>query len=165
MKRNQLVQTFALLSVVFSLPIGCQKQSVEVADTRPIAELPAKVIQTPEPAEISPKPAPVAGNLLPRISFEKTVCDLGDVGQGTKNTCEFRFTNTGQGLLKIGNIKRTCGCTVFQLDIKEYAPGKAGVIKVSYIAGSSTASLQKNIYVPSNDRDNLRVKLTIQLIL
>ena len=52
-----------------------------------------------------------AEGLLPRISFEKTVCDLGDVGQGTKNSCEFRFTNTGRGLLKIGKISRTCGCT------------------------------------------------------
>jgi len=60
--------------------------------------------------------------LLPRISFEKTVCDLGYVGQGTKNTCEFRFTNTGRGLLKIDKLSRTCGCTVFQLDKKEYAP-------------------------------------------
>jgi len=61
-------------------------------------------------------------NHLPRISFEKTVYDLGDVGQGTKNTCEFRFTNTGRGLLKIGKISRTCGCTVFHLDNKQYPP-------------------------------------------
>jgi len=60
--------------------------------------------------------------LLPKVFFEKTVCDLGEVGQGTKNTCEFRFTNTGRDLLKIGKISRTCGCTVFQLDKKEYAP-------------------------------------------
>ena len=57
-------------------------------------------------------------NNLPRISFEKTVFDLGEIGQGTKNECEFRFTNTGRGLLKIGKISRTCGCTVFGLDKK-----------------------------------------------
>ena len=66
--------------------------------------------------------------LLPRISFEKTVCDLGDIGQGTKNECEFRFTNTGRGLLKIGKISRTCGCTVFKLDKKEYAPNETGTM-------------------------------------
>ena len=65
-----------------------------------------------------------AGNLLPSISFEKTVFDLGKVGQGTKNTCEFRFTNTGRGLLKIGKISRTCGCTVFHLDKKQYPPNE-----------------------------------------
>jgi len=59
-----------------------------------------------------------------RISFEKTVFDLGEIGPGTKNECEFRFTNTGRGLLKIGKISRTCGCTVFHLDKKEYAPNE-----------------------------------------
>jgi len=71
---------------------------------------------------ISSQLVTAAESFLPRISVEKTVCDLGDVGQGTKNSCEFRFTNTGRGLLKIGNISRTCGCTVTHLDKKEYAP-------------------------------------------
>jgi len=104
----------------------------------------------------------MAQNLSPRISFEKTVCDLGDVGKGTNNTCEFKFTNTGQALLKIGKISRTCGCTVFELDRKEYAPGRTGTIRVIYIAGKSTALRQKQIYVPSNDKDNPKVKLTIK---
>jgi len=84
MKRNQLILIFVLASLILSLPIGVQQS------------------------------ASAAEKLLPRISFEKTVFDLGDVGQGTKNSCEFRFTNTGRGLLKIGKISRTCGCTVFQ---------------------------------------------------
>ena len=164
MRKNVSVAIFGfgLVSFIVSLVIGCQQRLVKVGDVETFAESPAMAIQTLEPAEIPPKPAPVAKTLLPKISFEKTVCDLGEVGQGTKNTCEFKFTNTGQGLLKIGNIKRTCGCTVFQLDKKKYAPGEAGVIKVSYIAGRSTASLKKNIYVPSNGRDNPRVKLTIK---
>jgi hypothetical protein len=95
-----------------------------------------------------------AENHLPGISFEKTVFGLGDVGQDTKNTCEFKFTNTGRGLLKIGNITRTCGCTVFQLDKKQYAPNETGTIKVIYTAGKSTGATQKSIYVPTNDKDN-----------
>ena len=97
---------------------------------------------------ISSQLVTAAERFLPRISFEKTVFDLGDVGLGTKNTCEFRFTNTGRGQLKIGNIGRTCGCTVFQLDKKEYAPGETGTIKVIYTAGKSTATTQKSIYAP-----------------
>ena len=103
-----------------------------------------------------------AEEAVPRISFKKPVCDLGEVGQGTKNTCEFRFTNTGRGPLKITNVRRTCGCTVFELDRKEYAPGEAGVVKVSYTAGRATAPMQKNIYVSTNDKENPKVKLTIK---
>ena len=125
MKRNQVVLTFALVSLTYLLPISSQLQLATAVNS--------------EPARISRHTQLASDEALPRISFEKRVCDLGEVGQGTKNTCEFKFTNTGQALLKIGKIKRTCGCTVFELDRKEYAPGQKGTIRVSYIAGKSTA--------------------------
>ncbi|MHC4463975.1 MAG: DUF1573 domain-containing protein [Planctomycetota bacterium] len=109
MQRNQLVLGFALVRLILSLRIGWQQQSVSAQSTKNTAESPAGASQTPETTKVLPKPAPDANNLSPRISFEKTVCDLVGVGQGTKNTCEFKFTNTGQALLKIGKIKRTCG--------------------------------------------------------
>jgi len=163
MKRNQLVLGFALVSLILSLGIGWQQSAISQS-AKNTTESPSVTSQSPEPLKVSPKTSPDANNLLPRISFEKTVCDLGDVGRGTKNTCEFKFTNTGSadGGLKIGKIKRTCGCTVFKLDRKEYAPGQTGTIRVSYIAGKSTALRQKHIYVPSNDKDNPKVKLTIK---
>jgi len=111
MKRNQLILIFALVVHIYLLPISGQL-SIEIQQSTSAGE-----------------------SLLPRISFEKTVFDLGEVGQGTKNSCEFRFTNTGRGLLKIGKISRTCGCTVFKLDKKEYAAGETGTIKVSYTLG------------------------------
>jgi len=95
MRRNRLVFAFSLCNIIFSLSFSSQLY-LATADQ----------------------------NLLPRISFEKTVCDIGDIGQGTKNTCEFRFTNTGRGLLKIDKLSRTCGCTVFHLDKKQYAPNE-----------------------------------------
>ena len=88
MRRNQLTLIFVLACLILLLSISIQRLSF------------------------------AADNFLPNISFEKTVYDLGDVGPGTKNECEFRFTNTGRGLLKIGKISRTCGCTVFGLDKK-----------------------------------------------
>ena len=105
----------------------------------------------------------------PQILFEQVVCDLGQVGVGTGNLCEFRFGNgagylrsnqgsrvtegrvnssggfgashgaagTGDEMLKITGVKATCGCTVVQLDKRDYAPGESGVIKVTYTAGST----------------------------
>jgi len=139
MKRNQLVFESALVSLILSFGIGWQEQSAIAANGKTISESPAGAIQAPEPLKVSPNTFPDAKNLSPRISFEKTVCDLGDVGRGTKNTCEFKFTNTGKALLKIGKIKRTCGCTVFELDRKEYTPGRTGTIRVIYTAGKATA--------------------------
>jgi len=51
-------------------------------------------------------------NVLPEISFEKTVSNLGQVGLGTKNTCEFKFTNTGQARLDLSLRKKNLGLNV-----------------------------------------------------
>lgn len=122
MKRHLLFFASLLLIPVLPVLIGCWQESAIAANS--------------EPTLISKNTQHATDRILPRISFEKTVCDLGDVGQGTKNSCEFKFTNTGRGLLKIGNISRTCGCTVFQLDKKEYTPNETGTIKVIYTAGT-----------------------------
>jgi len=103
-----------------------------------------------------------AVDILPKISFEQTVCDLGQVGLGTKNSCEFKFTNTGQGPLRITNVKTTCGCTVAQLDKKEYPPGESATIKVIYTAPNTATATQKSIYISSNDKANPNVRLTIK---
>jgi len=131
--------------LVLLLQAGSYQQTTVYANTEFVVEIPTKVTSEIE-----------SDHTLPGISFEKTVFDLGGVGQGTKNTCESKFTNTGRGLLKIGKISRTCGCTVFHLDKKEYPPGETGTIKVSYTSGKSTATTQKSIYVSTNDKDILK---------
>jgi hypothetical protein len=112
MKRNKLSFRFILVCPILLSVVGCRQQAAKVPNIEQTAELPAKAVQVLNSQETAPKQVQQMDNRLPRIYFQNTVCVLGDVGQDTKNTCEFKFTNTGQGLLKIGNIKRTCGCTV-----------------------------------------------------
>ncbi len=69
---------------------------------------------------------------VPRITFEKVIYDFGEIGPETNSLCEFKFTNTGNGILKITEVEKTCGCTPFTLAKKEYAPGESGVLKVEY---------------------------------
>jgi hypothetical protein len=88
---NSSVFIYSLVSLMLSLLIGCQEESAIASNVD--TKSPAKVNQAPE---TTPKPDADSKNVSPRISFEKTVCDLGDIGQGTKNTCEFRFTNTAR---------------------------------------------------------------------
>jgi hypothetical protein len=100
MKRNKLAFRISLVSFILLLPIGCRHHTAKVPDIEQTAKRPARAVHIVESQEIAPKQTHRIDSLLPRISFEKTVCDLGEVGQDTKNTCEFRFTNTGQGRLK-----------------------------------------------------------------
>ena len=90
------------------------------------------------------------GAISPKLSFEQTVYDLGQVGLGTKNMCEFKFTNTGQTPLIITDVRSTCGCTVFKLDKREYTPNESGTIRPTYSAPRTPTITAKHIYVSSN---------------
>ncbi len=96
------------------------------------------------------------------LTFEKTVCDLGEISVREKKDCELKFKNTGKGLLAIGEIKSTCGCTVPSLAKKEYKPGEDGVIKISYSGQSNSGAVAKHIYVSSNDGANPKIALTLK---
>jgi len=98
----------------------------------------------------------------PKLTFENTVHDFGEIGPGTKNTCEFKFKNTGDALLKITKIQSTCGCTVPKLAKKEYAPGESGAINVVYNAARAGGKVGKTLYVSSNDKEDPRIAVHIK---
>ncbi|MHC4535568.1 MAG: DUF1573 domain-containing protein [Planctomycetota bacterium] len=97
----------------------------------------------------------------PRISFDKITHNFGDVGPGTNQVCEFRFSNTGNAVLRISDITKVCGCTPFSLDKTEYAPGESGVLRVGYYADLQYGNTKKQLFVHSNDRQNPKVALNI----
>ena len=59
----------------------------------------------------------------PKITFEKTVYDYGEVSSSRKYTGQFKFTNTGNGVLNILDVKKCCG-SVVTLDKEELVPGE-----------------------------------------
>ena len=98
----------------------------------------------------------------PKIKFEKLEHDFGNVGPGTNNLCEFRFTNAGNSTLKIGEITNTCGCTPSSLTKKEYAPGESGILKVNYLSEQQRGQTTKQLVIHSNDRANPQITLAVK---
>jgi hypothetical protein len=98
----------------------------------------------------------------PELTFENLIYDFGEVGAVTKNDCELKFKNTGTALLKITNVHAPCGCTVTNLDKKEYEPGESGVLSVAYRSGSGPGQSTKHIYVYSNDKAKPKVTLSVK---
>jgi len=152
MKPNKLFLTVLVMGCILLSQAGCQDQ-------------------TARPRELNPDwfkqqtwavRAPSGRIPVPRIVFEKVIHDFGNVGPGTNQLCEFRFTNTGDDILKIGEIDKTCGCTPFSLDKTEYAPGESGSLKVRYYAESQYGDVTKNLFVHSNDRRRPKVGLTVK---
>ncbi|MHC4542869.1 MAG: DUF1573 domain-containing protein [Planctomycetota bacterium] len=107
------------------------------------------------------KSPPKAGGPSPKITFEKMVCDFGEVGPNTLNTNEVKFTNTGDALLKITKVERCCG-VVTKLDKTEYAPGESGVLKVEWKSGPLPSKFTRQLAVRSNDPNNPQVSVGIR---
>ncbi|MFH1717701.1 MAG: DUF1573 domain-containing protein [Planctomycetota bacterium] len=144
-----LVVTVALALLIQS---GCQEQ----------AKVPDKV-RTNSAASIqgSSEQKARADQSAPRITFEETVYDFGEVSSSRKYTGQFKFTNTGSGVLKITDVKKCCGAVV-TLDKKELAPGQSGTLKVEYGSGRRAGPVVKQLRVSSNDVTKPEVTLTIK---
>jgi hypothetical protein len=98
----------------------------------------------------------------PRITFENMVCDLGQVPPKTKHVLEFKFTNTGNEVLKITKVRSTCGCIISKLKKKEFAPGESETLQATYQSSARTEKVKKYVFVYSNDEANPRVILTVK---
>jgi beta-lactamase regulating signal transducer with metallopeptidase domain len=111
--------------------------------------------------------APEPNQTGPRIAFDSETHDFGQVPPRSKNTCQFKFKNVGNAVLKVGKIRTTCGCTVASLtrnspEKKDYQPGETGTITITYKASRQPGKVSKKIHVPSNDITRPKVSLTIK---
>lgn len=155
MKRDWLTLTVLIICAVLLLQMGCQEQAL--ATEEPKAEL--KVSEdVADKAKAAVEPAGIG----PRLMFESVTCDFGKVGPRTKNVGEFKFENAGDELLIIKKVTKSCGCTPFTLEKKEYEPGESGTLKVSYKATSRVGSAKKHLYVQSNDKTKPKIALAVK---
>jgi hypothetical protein len=145
------------------LQAGCEEESMA-----PQQQLSAdwfqqfdQIRQTSRTAATAPT-SPRFQRKSPKIEFEKVEHDFGNVGPGTNNLCEFKFTNAGNGILKIGEITKTCGCTPFSLEKMEYAPGESGTLKVNYFSEQLRGQTTKTLVVHSNDTAQPEVTLAVK---
>jgi hypothetical protein len=157
MKRNCLILTAFIVVCVLLLQIGLQKQAVAAEKTKPELTAPK-----PAPPSAKAETPPEPNKPAPKIKFEKVTHDFGKIAPGTKNVCEFKFANTGDSLLKITKVSKTCGCTPYTLAKKVYEPGESGTLKVKYNASKRPASITRRLYVSSNDKANPKVTLIVK---
>ncbi|MHC4387061.1 MAG: DUF1573 domain-containing protein [Planctomycetota bacterium] len=99
----------------------------------------------------------------PRIVFEKTVHDFGEVGPKETVTCEFKFINTGDDVLRVGQPNSPCPCTVAELTKTKYAPGESGVVTITeYEVPEHEGPARQSLIVPTNDKEKGTVTLTVR---
>lgn len=99
-------------------------------------------------------------SLLPRIMFEESVYDFGDLGQTDKKSHTFAFKNTGKSDLIILDVKTSCGCTVASYNEDPIKPGESGEININYDPKNRKGLQEKGIIVTTNSYPN-KTELTI----
>ncbi len=115
---------------------------------------------------VRPHAGKVAGG-QPRITVEKDVCDLGEVGVDTKLTGQFKFTNTGNAPLEITGVQGCCGVTLKGVQAgQQYAPGQSGALEFDYQALSiPNPKLARMVYLQTNDPEHKMISLTIKAVI
>lgn len=134
MKRKSVVLSLLATGCLLLLPVGCGEKGRLTTGSK------------------SPSP---------KITFDKLSYDFGEMGVSTKRTEEIKFTNKGEGVLKITDVKTCCGVHV-EMDKTEFAPGETGLLKVEWTAKRRPTTMMWRITVHSNDRANPEVDLAMK---
>ena len=101
-----------------------------------------------------------AGN-LPVITFDKETHDFGSIANGTPVETVFKYTNTGNSMLVVSNVKSTCGCTVPSDYTKQVAPGETGQFTVKFNGKGNGNKVTKAVTMTTNTaKGNEQVKIT-----
>ncbi len=95
--------------------------------------------------------ATAGDNKKASAKFENLSHDFGMVKEdGGPVSCEFPFVNDGGSNLIIYEAKAECGCTKPEYPKAPVAPGKSGVIKVTYNPLGRPGGFTKVITIKSN---------------
>ncbi len=98
---------------------------------------------------------------LPMIKFDKEIHDFGTIANGTPVETKFTYTNTGNSMLVVSNVKSTCGCTVPSNYTRQVAPGESGEFTVKFNGKGNGNKVTKAITMTTNTaKGNEQVRIT-----
>jgi hypothetical protein len=151
---------------------GCDdgSSSAGIADAKPTQGATVSHVadeQAPEPAPVEATPdtpdGPTGPEMVdgPRIVFDQTFHDFSVISDTLPVSFDFVFYNQGNEVLKIGDVRASCGCTAAAPTKHEYLPGEEGSIHVTFKPKGRTGNQAKSIRVESNDPENRVTNLRI----
>ena len=91
------------------------------------------------------------------ISFDHTEHDFGEIAQGEKVGCIFKYENTGRENLIIQKASGSCGCTVPRWKKEPTPPGGSGQLEVIFDSSGRSGIQNKTITVTSNSSNKITI--------
>ncbi len=93
----------------------------------------------------------IDGNLSRSVLlFKDTMVSTGEILDTESAELEFEFKNTGNETLEIRLVKPSCGCTIPEMEKKNYEPGESGTLKVTFDPTGKKGSISRNITIYTN---------------
>jgi Protein of unknown function (DUF1573) len=94
---------------------------------------------------------------IPRVEFDSTRFDFGDIYRGQKVSHFYKFQNTGNGTLIFSNIHAACGCIntkIYADDGKTqknvFKPNESGIVNVEYNSQDFSGNIIRTITLETN---------------
>ncbi len=103
---------------------------------------------------------------LPKMMFEETVHDFGNMIKGEVVHYSFNFKNAGKSDLLISHVSTSCGCTVSEYPHKPLKPGEKGTIAVTFNSKNKRGFQNKSIIILANTKPNrtvLHIKADVKM--
>jgi mono/diheme cytochrome c family protein len=98
----------------------------------------------------------------PKIRFERTVHDFGNLRADEKVSFDWVFYNDGGTPLNIVKTRTSCGCTMSLAQEEPVPPGGSGVIHIEFDPAGMDGSVRKTLAVTSDDPERQISRLTIR---
>jgi len=94
---------------------------------------------------------------VPRIEFESTKFNFGDIYRGSVVTHSFSFQNTGNGILILNSLHAACGCINTKVYAKDgttaqntFKPNESGVVRVDFDTSQFAGNVVRSITAETN---------------
>lgn len=82
------------------------------------------------------------------ITFRSKSYNFNTISEdGDLQTCEFIFTNRGKKAIAVARVQSTCGCAAANYTRQPIAPGKQGVIKITYNPQGRPGKFKRSVFV------------------
>jgi len=124
---RKIFSLFVLMAFVATAMFAQTKETVK---PQPVVK--PTVEQVTTPAVVTTPTLQVTNDGGPKMTFDQTTVDYGDIEQNSDPLRVFNFVNDGDAPLIIKHAKGSCGCTVPRYPKEPIMPGENAVIEVRY---------------------------------
>lgn len=98
------------------------------------------------------------------LQWEQPTVAIESVEGGGKVAGAFRFTNTGDRVVRIRAVPASCGCVAAKPAKRDYAPGESGEIPFTYSPKGRWGARAYRVYVVTDEKGvrpyQLRLEVT-----